>query len=210
MNPENNLDNLLSRYKIPIAVGIVGLVLFIGGVISSGIIPKTFVKSSKQLSAPTAASEVSGVKKTADIKVDVAGAVANPGVYSLPPESRIEDALKMAGGVTKSADPTYLSKTINLAQKAADGMKIYVPTEGETPQSGTVLAVENSSSSQQTLVNINTATANDLADKLTGVGVGYAQKIIDNRPYSGIEDLVTKKAIPKSVYEKIKGQISTY
>lgn len=75
-----------------------GLVLLIGGVISSGIIPKTFVKSTKQISVQPASGEVSGITKTAEVKVDVSGSVASPGVYSLPSDARIEDAIKAAGG----------------------------------------------------------------------------------------------------------------
>lgn len=209
MNSESNLDDLLSRLKVPIIVGIVGLVLLVGGIISSGIIPKTFMKSSKQLSPSTSASEVSGVKKTQDIKVDVSGAVASPGVYLLPMDARIEDALKVAGGITKSADPVFLSKTINLAQKVVDGMKIYVPSASESPQPGSPSIPNASTPGQQILININTATLADL-DKLSGVGAVTAQKIMDNRPYSGIEELVTKKAVSRSVYEKIKGMVTTW
>lgn len=201
MNSENSLDELLSKYKILIAVGLVGTVLLIGGIITSGIIPKTFIKSSKQAYP---ASNVSGVKASAEVKVDVSGAVGQPGVYSLPFDGRVEDALKLAGGVTEEADPIYVSKTINLAQKVSDGMKIYVPKVTENTE-----ITQNSSVSPQGLININSAVLADL-DKLPGVGEVTAQKIIDNRPYGGIEELVTKKAVSRSVYEKIKDQISTW
>ncbi len=209
MNLESNLDDSLARLKVPIIVGIVGFVLLIGGIISSGIIPKTFIKSSKQLPPLVSASEVSGVKKVQEVKVDVSGAVKTPGVYSLPFDARVEDALKIAGGVTESVDPTYLSKTINLAQKVVDGMKIYVPSTGETSQVSSVLVSNDTISNQQVLININTATPADL-DKLSGVGPVTAQKIIDNRPYSGIEDLLTKKVVSRSVYEKIKGLVNVW
>lgn len=202
----NNLDEFLNKYKILIIVGVVGTVLLVGGIISSGIIPKTFIKSSKQ--QYPAASVVSGVSKSAEVKVDVSGAVNFPGVYSLPQDSRVEDALKLAGGVTKEADPVYVSKTINLAQKVADGMKIYVPSTSETPLANTSSG-QSTSVSGQVLININEANLTEL-DKLPGVGAVTAQKIIDNRPYSGIEELVTKKAVSRSVYEKIKAQISTW
>lgn len=57
-------------------------------------------------------------------------------------------------------------------------------------------------------VNINTASSADL-DKLPQIGPKRAAKIIANRPYKSIDELVTKKAIPKSVFEKIKDHITT-
>lgn len=206
MDSENKLDDLLNRYKILIIIGVVGAVLLIGGVISSGIIPKTFIKSSKQ-AYPQSSGAVSGISKSYEVKVDVSGAVVSPGVYSLAIDSRVEDALKMAGGVTEEADPVYVSKGINLAQKIVDGMKIYVPSASESLSSNVSQA--QSGTTIQTLININEADLSVL-DKLPGVGEVTAQKIIDNRPYGGIEELVTKKAVSRSVYEKIKGQISTW
>ena len=184
-----------------------GFVLLAGGVLSSGIITKTFIKSTKVPSPPTGGS---GQAQTGMVKVDVSGAVVNPGVYSLPSDSRMEDALKAAGGVTQSADPAYLTKNINLAQKLSDGIKIYVPQVAEqTPEAASVMGENVADMGQNILININSASAVEL-DKLPGVGPARAQKIIDARPYSGIEELVTKKAVTGSVYDEIKNMVSVY
>jgi competence ComEA-like helix-hairpin-helix protein len=57
------------------------------------------------------------------------------------------------------------------------------------------------------LVNINTATPAEL-DKLPQIGEKRAAKIIQNRPYKSIDELVSKKAISKGVFEKIKDKIT--
>lgn len=199
-------DQFINTYKIPLILSLVGVVLLVAGIISSGVIPKTFFKNSK-----VPASSTSLVKNEPEmIKVDVAGAVNSPGVYSLPTDSRIEDALKEARGVTGEADLNFLSKSINMAQKLSDGTKLYIPKTGEkvvsvsSNEAGTSAVLGTKS-----LININTASQDEL-DQLSGVGPVTAQKIINSRPYNGIEELLTKKAVTRAVYEKIKDQVSTY
>lgn len=204
MDSENMMDQIISRYKWPILVGFVGVVLLLGGVASSGIIPKTFVKST------TNAKNNSFVAQSSSVKVDVSGEVAKPGVYTLPPGARVEEAIKSAGGVTESADPVYVTKNLNLAQKVVDGMKIYIPRANEAGNSAQSSVQGVSAGSGQTItININSASLAEL-DKLPGVGEVTAQKIIDGRPYGSIEELFTKKSVNRSVYEKIKNQVSVY
>lgn len=205
MDSENSLDEFLDQHKIPLAMGLVGLVLLVGGVISSGIIPKTFIKSTK---SGTALSQASVVSNTAEVKVDVSGAVMDPGVYSLSASARVEDAIKAAGGVTGAADPVYLAKSVNLAQKVSDGMKVFIPEAGQFISQAGGQAVAGASA-QAEAINVNTASLSDL-DKLPGVGPVGAQKIIDGRPYGSIEELFTKKAVNKAVYEKIKELVSVW
>lgn len=205
MDESSKLDAFLSAHKLPLAMGLVGLVLLIGGVVSSGIISKTFIKSTKSGTNVSQSSQV----YLSEVKVDVSGAVMDPGVYTLSSNARVEDAIKAAGGVAGSADPVYLSKTINLAQKVSDGMKVFIPEAGQFNTSAAGSSLATSGVAGQSVINVNTASLAEL-DKLSGVGPVGAQKIIDGRPYGSIEELFTKKAVNRSVYDKIKGLVSVW
>jgi competence protein ComEA len=134
-----------------------------------------------------------------EIVVDVAGAVANPGVYRLPADSRVSDAVTSAGGLAEEADRDH----INLAAKVADGQKIHIFAKGETGlASGGQVSGESTGP-----VSINYASQSQL-EELPGIGPVTAQKIIAARPYGAPEELVSKKAVSMSVYEKIKDLIA--
>jgi len=134
------------------------------------------------------------------IMVHVDGAVGRPGVYELPGSARISDAVSASGGLAKDADTVK----VNLAAKVTDGQKIYIPKIGEQSAGGSQSTAADSTSA---LVNINTATESQL-DTLPGIGPVTAQKIIASRPYSSPEELLTKKAVGQSVYEKIKDLVT--
>lgn len=133
------------------------------------------------------------------ILVDVSGAVIKPGVYEIASDSRIKDAVQKAGGFAQKADKVYISKSINLAQKITDGEKIYIPFVGE--ETSVVLG------SSTGKINLNKATESEL-DTLSGVGKVTAQKIIKARPFTSVEQLLEKKVVSNSVFEKIKDNIS--
>ena len=191
---------LLDKFKLPIALSLVGLVLIIGGIFASGANkskPRDFPKESL-------------VQKDKMISVDVSGAVNKPGVYQLKEGDRIEEAIKLAGGFAQTASGEYISKYLNMAQKLSDGSKIYVPVVGESASIGGytgqgVVAGSNT----QAKVNINTGTQAQL-EALPGIGPVTASKIISDRPYQKIEDLLDKKIVNKSTFEKIKDVVTLY
>lgn len=187
------MKDKIDKFKIPIGLSLIGLVLIIGGMIASGL-TKPKIEYPKE-------SIVSGIKK---ISVDVSGAVIKPGVYQLDENSRVEDAVLSAGGLAENANGEYVSKYLNMAQKLSDGMKIYVPIAGEQ-YSGGVSSVAGIKSQ----VNINTATQAEL-EVLSGIGPVTASKIISGRPYSKIEDLLTLKIVSKKVFDQIKDSLVVY
>ncbi|MFH1565851.1 MAG: helix-hairpin-helix domain-containing protein [bacterium] len=151
-------------------------------------------------------SEVKGIGTDigTEIVVDVSGAVVNPGIYKLSSGSRVSDVIKSAGGVLDDkVNKEYLSKNVNLAQVVQDGVKIYLPFEGDLSQTPYI----ESGASGSGGVNINRASESELADKLSGIGPVYAKNIVGGRPYSKIEELLEKNIIPKSTFEKIKEDI---
>lgn len=133
----------------------------------------------------------------ASLAVYITGAVATPGVYSLPEGSRIEDAVVAAGGFHEDADP----QGVNLAARLSDGVQVFVPyLSGKTPATPIVQRV-----------NINTASMAEL-DTLPGVGPTLAQTIVDfrvqNGPFQTIEDLMNVPGIGPATFDRLKDMIT--
>ncbi len=147
------------------------------------------------------------------ILVHVDGAVAAPGVYELAMTNpRVNDAVAAAGGLTGEAD----TGSVNLAAIVTDGSKVYIPVQGEEVSQDSSSSVvssgsgTSSGSSSGGLVNINTATADEL-DALPGVGPSTAAAIVDDRerngPFSSPEDLMRVSGIGEKKFAKLQGSI---
>ena len=193
------LNEKLNEFKLPIGLLLVGGVLVVGGLFSSNLIQKNEASESEDFPKESIVSEGS----LNSVKVDVAGAVNSPGVFSLDKEARIEDVVRLAGGFNPNVDKAFVSQKLNLSQKLVDGQKIYIPFEGEegvafVPE----VAGAATSISSTGKIGVNSADQT-LLETLPGVGEVTAKKIISNRPYSKIEELLSKKAVSKSVYSKI-------
>lgn len=159
------------------------------------------------------------VEEMDKIVVHVSGAVNKEGVFELAQNSRIADAIELAGGVTENA---YM-KDINLAEFLEDGTKIYIPTkeEAEKQEESTSYVSSNNTtksgsnkktntSNKNTKVNINTASLEEL-DTLPGIGESTANKIInyrnENGKFKSIEEIKEVSGIGDSKYEQIKDLI---
>jgi len=136
-----------------------------------------------------------------EIFVDVAGAVNNPGVYTLSGKSRVIDAIKAAGDSAPGADLS----TINLARVLNDGEQIYVDS--------TVLNSSGKRVSKKSPtgpININRATARQL-DALDGIGPVIAARIVEYRKVNGsflsVDDLQKVSGIGAAKFAQIKSKV---
>ena len=148
------------------------------------------------------------------IVVDIKGAIVHPGIYKLENDARVIDAIEKAGGTTAEAE----LKQINLAQKLADEMVIYVPFIGEEATASSNFTnhgfVSNGSSTgsgaTQGKISINTATEAELS-QLDGIGSVKAKAIVDYRTkyggFKSLDELMNVSGIGEKTFDKIKEKI---
>lgn len=137
-----------------------------------------------------------------DILVYASGAVKSSGVYRLPLDARVADVIDAAGGVTNDAD----LEQMNLAEKVADGQRVYVIRKGQTPPQG----ASSTSPSTDGVVNLNTATAEQL-DALPGIGPATAEAIIAFRSehgrFTSIDQLAEVKGIGPAKLAQLRSKV---
>ncbi|QTL97940.1 hypothetical protein GM661_08090 [Iocasia frigidifontis] len=149
-------------------------------------------------------------KEDQRIIIHIAGEVKQSGVYELPGDARVIDAVMAAGGETSYAD----LDSMNLASPVFDGEKIYVPSIIETKLSDESYASGNKLSStgaSSNKININKASSKEL-EELPGIGPSKASSIIDYRDeigrFSDLEQLTAVSGIGEKTLQKIKNKIS--
>ena len=134
----------------------------------------------------------------ADLIINVAGKVRNPGVYQLPPGSRVIDAIKSAGDQLKGVDIS----DVNLARTWVDGEQILV---GSVKYSSGKVIIKKISPDNP--LDINRATLAQL-DTLPGIGPVTAGRIIDYRIKVGrinnLDELKKISGLGGSKFEEIK------
>jgi competence protein ComEA len=144
------------------------------------------------------------------VVVEVAGAVRRPGVYELPGDARVGDAIEVAGGFAASVDAVAADRALNLAAQVRDGDEIRVPARGESAAAvgaaetltGDVPAGRGSGG----LVDVNRASAGEL-DTLPGIGPATAAKIIaarEEQPFASVDDLLARKVVGPATLEKLR------
>jgi competence protein ComEA len=199
------LGKLLSSIGILVLIGLGCAIYFIWRMLPTNsstapILSQSFITSTSK--GNTSSSTTTGAPG-GTVQVYVTGAVQHPGVYTLSSDARVYQLLQAAGGPLPNANLVVL----NLAEKLVDGQEIYVRQIGEAPP--IIGSIANNSNDQGQLVNINTASAVDLQQKLR-LSAKSAQGIINYRQQHGSFDSVDEllKVVSKTIYDRIKGQVT--
>ena len=160
-----------------------------------------------------AALEAEPIQKR-KVVVHVVGAVARPGLYTLEEGSRVDDALRSAGGPRAKA----ALELVNLAAPVADGQQVVVPVRARAPAATSAPSSASGASGAPPgsvapgaaaagPVQVNSATLEEL-DALPEIGPVTAQKIIDYRTakgaFSSIEELDAVPGIGPARLEQLK------
>lgn len=207
------------------------LIIFISLLIT--IATYYFNQSDIVVAETTPSLEKQEEKQEIKIKVEIKGAINNPGVYELEDNSRVVDLINVAGGLTENADTSL----INLSKKLTDEMVVIIYTREEIenynnskikteyvyievpscPDKVNDACIEeyqeetNNNEETNKLININTASINELTT-LSGIGESKAKLIIEYREQNGnfkeINEIINVKGIGESLLEKIKDSIT--
>ena len=143
--------------------------------------------------------------QTGPIKAYITGEVANPGVYTLQPGSRVNDLIQAAGGASPDADMT----SVNLAKRVSDEDQVYVSFVGEAPP--TTVSKTLPTTSESDLLDINRASAAELM-ALPGIGEVRSRAIVDYRTeigrFQSIDQLMDVPDIGSVTFESVRGMVT--
>lgn len=205
-------EELLLKYRYQILLFLVGAILIGLGVFLFKNKDSLYSSSVEVLESSSDNEDIN----SGEVVIEVSGAVETPGVYRLSTNARVEDALIAAGGISADADRDWMEKTLNRAAKIIDGQKIYIPRINEqisgasaSNMGGYQSASSTGGSDYSKTVNINIASQKEL-ESLWGIGPVTAQNIVEQRPYSSVEELLNKKILKTNVYETNKDKLSVY
>lgn len=149
---------------------------------------------------PLPGSDQASAAPTGELVVSVAGEVVRPGLVRLPAGSRVDDAVRAAGGLAPGADVGLL----NLARRLVDGEQVLVGIDAPPGAPATGGAAPGG------LLDLNAATAEQL-DALPGIGPVLAERIVEWRTEHGgfrsVDQLREVPGIGESKYATLKGKV---
>lgn len=208
-------------------IGVIVVLVGITGIIVINYLyeePQSAIAESNELELVDLTTTTSEEGKKS-IFIDIKGAVKKPGVYETDENSKVIDAITLAGGLKSNAD----TSNINLSQHLKDEMVIYIFTENELKKSDEKIAcdttcktevIEVNNCTEKTssinnekddkLININTASKEELMS-LSGIGEAKADAIIayrNEKQFATIEDIMEVSGIGESVFATIKDSIT--
>ena len=196
------MPEFLLQRRRPLLIAAVALALLL--LAARYVLPAGTTTPAAPLPPPPALGAGAAGSSAARVVVDVVGAVRQPGLYRLPHDSRIADAIARAGGASRKADLAQ----VNLAAPLADGEQVVVPrrgTAGAAPAAGAGTA--GASATPSSPVQLSTATLEQL-DSLPGVGPVTAQKILDYRTkhgaFSSVDELDAVPGIGPKRLEQLR------
>ncbi|WP_286929624.1 MULTISPECIES: helix-hairpin-helix domain-containing protein [Aeromicrobium] len=152
--------------------------------------------------------EVAGTEPSAGatagtLVVDVAGRVRRPGIVTLPPGSRVHEAIEAAGGTRGKVD----TASLNLARVLTDGEQVVVGAPAAAPAGG----ASGPAGPADAVVNLNSADLVAL-DSLPGVGPVTAESIVawreENGPFRSVDDLLDVKGIGEATLADLRDRVS--
>jgi competence protein ComEA len=196
--PEHRGMPKLSRSQILVYGAIAVALLFVGAraIRGEGAVATSFAESSGDGAAAGAGFAVGG--QSGDVVVDVTGAVAHPGVYRLPAGSRVQDAVRRAGG----AGPGAELESLNRAARLADGQQVVVPRRVPGTAAGVTAGV-----GEEAPISLGTATVEQL-EEIDGIGPVTAEDIVAFREQHGglasVEQLDRVSGIGPATMESLR------
>ncbi len=179
-----------------------------------------FVDGGAALPLPGASSEpgsgsdpaVAVASGAGTMVVEIVGAVPRPGVFRLPPGSRVGDLVAAAGGYGARVDTARAERELNLAAALQDGDQVRVPSRDDAPQvhPGNEPGSSGEDGATGASIDLNDASQSEL-ETLPGVGPATAQKIIAAReeaPFTAVEELRTRAVLGEKTFEKVRALVA--
>lgn len=183
------------RMPLPALIAVVLVSLM-----ASALITSIVLIASDRLDRPSMVVTEAGLPT---IAVQIDGAIATPGVYQLPSGARLNDLVQRAGGLTAEADVASL----NLAARVGDGERVRIPPLVPVTRPEAIASPATSVH----LVNVNTASAADLAE-LPGIGPVLSERIVAyrdiNGPFTSLDQLANVEGISAGLVEKLRALIT--